>query len=118
MRYTNTPRYGRQITKMDQRALPPPDRSRLRKMSPKTEMRSQIQMKNRKKYSIDRKTCPVPNCEASIAFSLALEMEALCLRVHCPPRGNCPHHPCWVNGRSHATGPTGDRDHPLGVAPT
>src|SRR4051794_10960807 len=39
-------------------------------MSPKTAMSSQIQMKNRKNQSIERKTCPVPNPLATTAVLL------------------------------------------------
>ena len=46
------------ITKMLHRALSQPLRSGLRKMSMKTVMRSQIQMKNKKKYTIDKNTPP------------------------------------------------------------
>ena len=46
------------ITKMHQSALIHPPRSGLRKMSMKTVMRIQIQMKNMKKYSIDKNTPP------------------------------------------------------------
>ena len=53
-----TPRNGRMITKMHHSALTHPPRSGLRKMSMKTVMRIQIQMKNKKKYSIDKNTPP------------------------------------------------------------
>ena len=53
------------MTKITQIALAKPPRSWLRKMSPKTAMSSQIQMKNRKNQSIDRKTWPVPKSDAS-----------------------------------------------------
>ena len=46
------------ITKMHHRALTKPPRSWLRKMSMNTMMSSQIQMKNKKKYSIVRKIPP------------------------------------------------------------
>ena len=46
-------------------ALPHPDRSELRKMSPKTTISSQIQMKNRKNQSIDQNIWPVPNSAAA-----------------------------------------------------
>src|SRR5256885_58542 len=35
-------------------------------MSAKTVMSNQIQMKNKKKYSIERNTCPVPKLAASV----------------------------------------------------
>src|SRR5438045_525400 len=60
------------ITNTDQSAFPHPDRSELRKMSAKIVISSQIQMKNRKKYNIDRNTCPVPNT-ATIGLSLSLD---------------------------------------------
>src|SRR3954447_26543727 len=41
-------------------ALAKPPRSRLRKMSPKTLISNQIQMKNMKNQSIDQNTWPVP----------------------------------------------------------
>ena len=44
------------ITKIVHSAFPHPDRSRLRKMPPKMTISSQIQMKNRKNHSMDRKT--------------------------------------------------------------
>src|SRR6476661_7453179 len=53
-----------------QRAFDHPPRSWLRKMSLKTTISSQIQMKNRKNQSIDRKTCPVPKSEARGIFLL------------------------------------------------
>ena len=56
------------MMKIDHSALPHPERSGLRKMSPKTTISSQIQMKNRKNQSIDQKTWPVPN-SASITRS-------------------------------------------------
>ena len=49
-------------------ALAPPDRSALRKMSPNSEISSQIQMKNKKNQSIDQKTCPVPNSASNIGY--------------------------------------------------
>src|SRR5512141_2332757 len=52
------------MTKIVQRPLPHPDRSRLRKMSLKTAISSQIQMKNKKNQTIDQSTCPVPNSAA------------------------------------------------------
>ncbi len=55
------------MMKIDHSALPHPERSWLRKMSLKTTISSQIQMKNRKNQSIDQKTCPVPN-SASITY--------------------------------------------------
>src|SRR5260370_504551 len=68
MRYTNTPKYGTMITKITHSALAYPPRSWLRKMSPNTTISNQNQMKNRKKYNIDRKTCPVPN-SASVTLA-------------------------------------------------
>src|SRR5688572_4996760 len=44
IRYTNTPRYGMTMTKIVHRALPHPERSELRKMSPKMTISIQIQM--------------------------------------------------------------------------
>src|SRR3954447_9841949 len=94
----NTPRYGMTITKIDHSALLQPDRSRLRKMSPKTEMRSQIQMKNKKKYSIERKTSPVPNCAATIGVSF-VRGGRVPPGVKCPPGHDQPHHSSRVNSR-------------------
>src|SRR5436190_20468563 len=113
MRYTNTPRYGMKITKIDHSALPPPERSRLRKMSPNTEMRSQIQMKNRKNHSIDQNTCPVPN-SASIAFSFFREWKRFASDATFRRVSGEGHHPGWVNGRRH--GPVAASDHPSRVA--
>src|SRR5215813_6330984 len=53
------------MTKIVHRALLQPGRSRLRKMSLKTTISSQIQMKKRKNQSIDKNTCPVPNSAAA-----------------------------------------------------
>jgi hypothetical protein len=57
------------MTKIVQIALPQPERSSLRKMSAKTLMSNQIQMKNRKNQSIDQNTCPVPNSAMTTAHS-------------------------------------------------
>ena len=47
-----------------QKAFDHPLRSWLRNRSLNTTISNQIQMKNRKNQSIDRKTCPVPKSEA------------------------------------------------------
>ena len=52
--------------KIDQRALAPPDRSSLRKMSLKITMIIQIQITNMKNQSIDQSTWPVPHSAAII----------------------------------------------------
>ena len=57
------------ITKITQMALRPPERSWLRKMSENTMINSQIQMKNKKNQSMDRKTCPVPKFDATRPIS-------------------------------------------------
>ena len=57
------------MTKIVHSALPHPDRSWLRKMSPKTTISSQIQMKNRKNQSIDQNTWPVPNSASNMTHS-------------------------------------------------
>src|SRR5262245_26168249 len=54
------------MMKMHHRALAHPDRSSLRKMSPKTTISSQIQMKKRKNHNMDQNTWPVPNSAASM----------------------------------------------------
>src|SRR6476660_3159485 len=56
--------------KITHAAFAQPDRSWLRKRSLNTTISSQIQMKNRKNQSIDRKTCPVPKSEARGIFLL------------------------------------------------
>src|SRR3954452_21183527 len=56
--------------KITHSAFDSPPMSWLRKMSLKTTISSQIQMKNRKNHSIDRKTCPVPKSEARGIFLL------------------------------------------------
>jgi hypothetical protein len=53
------------MTKMIQMALTHPDRSWLRKMSLKTMISNQIQMKNMKNQSMDQKTSPVPHSAAN-----------------------------------------------------
>src|SRR3546814_4920832 len=58
------------MMKIDHRALLQPDRSSLRKMSPKTLNSSQIHMTNKKNHSIDQKTWPVPNSAASMVCYL------------------------------------------------
>src|SRR6185369_7736869 len=57
----NTPMYGRITTKIVHSAFAQPERSRLRKMSAKMTISSQIQMMKKKNSSMDRKTCPDPN---------------------------------------------------------
>src|SRR5262245_33597170 len=57
------------MMKIDHSALPHPDRSGLRKMSPKITISNQIQMKNKKNHSIDQNTWPVPNSASSIVSS-------------------------------------------------
>ena len=52
--------------KIDQRALLPPDRSSLRKMSLKITTIIQIQITNMKNQSIDQSTWPVPHSAAII----------------------------------------------------
>ena len=54
------------ITKITQIAFAQPDRSWLRKMSAKTVIRIQIQMKNRKNHNNDQKTWPDPNSAPNI----------------------------------------------------
>ena len=54
------------MTKITQAALAQPERSRERNRSANTVIRIQIQMKNRKNHSIDQKTWPVPNSDASV----------------------------------------------------
>ena len=49
---------------MTQAAFAHPDRSWLRNRSLNTTISSQIQMKNKKNQSIDRKTWPVPKSDA------------------------------------------------------
>src|SRR6478735_1704889 len=56
------------MTKITQTNFAKPPMSWLRKMSAKTVISNQIQMKNRKNQSIDQNTWPVPNCAASIAL--------------------------------------------------
>src|SRR3954468_4802013 len=75
---------GRTITKIDQSALPPPDRSWLRKMSLKIAMISQNQMMNRKNHNMERKTSPVPKLEATTMASVSLVSR--CHRHGCSPR--------------------------------
>src|SRR5690349_13386729 len=53
---------------MIQIALAQPPMSSLRKMSAKTVISSQIQMKNRKNQSIDQSTWPDPKSSASTTF--------------------------------------------------
>ena len=52
--------------KIDQMALPQPDRSSLRMMSLKITMIIQIQITNMKNQSIDQSTWPVPHSAAII----------------------------------------------------
>ena len=57
------------MMKITQSALAQPPRSWLRKMSPKTMISSQIQMKNMKNQRNDQKTSPVPHSAASVIAS-------------------------------------------------
>ena len=52
------------MMKTSQRALLQPDRSRLRKMSLKTTINSQTQMKNSVNQRIDKNTSPFPKSSA------------------------------------------------------
>ena len=65
------------MMKITQIALANPPRSWLRKMSPKTMISSQIQMKNMKNQSIDQKTWPVPKSEASVTYLSSFSRPAL-----------------------------------------
>src|SRR4029453_717872 len=58
----------RKMMKMHQIPLAHPERSWRRKMSPKTTISSQIQMKNRKNQRNDQNTCPVPNSANSMSL--------------------------------------------------
>ena len=59
------------MTKITHRAFAQPPMSWLRKMSMKTMISSQIQMKNKKKYSIDRKASRTGYVEANMWGSLS-----------------------------------------------
>jgi hypothetical protein len=56
---------------MTHSALAQPDRSRLRKMSLKTTINSQIQMMNKKNQIMDHSTWPVPNSAANTMSSIS-----------------------------------------------
>ena len=60
------------MTKITHSALAQPERSWLRKMSLKTMIRIQIQMKNRKNQSIDQNTWPVPHSAATMDMGTLL----------------------------------------------
>ena len=56
------------MMKIDQSALPHPDRSGLRKMSAKIAKSNQTQMTKSVNQSIDQNTCPVPNSARTIVL--------------------------------------------------
>src|SRR5258705_9171121 len=79
------------MTEIVHRALPQPERSRLRKMSAKTTINNQIQMKNKKNQSMDHSTCPVPNSAATtMAYTSTVGGRLLLRRTITPAQGTAP----------------------------
>src|SRR4051794_34447761 len=132
MRYTSTPRYGMRTMKITHSAFDHPLMSWLRKMSLKTTISNQIQMKNRKNQSIDRKTCPVPKSEASGIFLLEMANGTESEDTPTPPAGASPNRgetmspgavvppqretECDARLHGHARGRVGDGDGPSAAA--